>query len=423
MAIRRLACVAVGYARHASKRSELNIPELVNEAVQDAFKRFSDIKLKPEDIQVIIFGNMSPFEGVANPEMWCSEHIFAYHKPVMRISTGGTTGGTTAQAAIYSVASGMFDIAMAVSFEKQSEGDTQYGLGGILYPEIFGLVHFGPRTRGEWFGGGAGSTGGASFQALSYLKRSGCDISHYDMVAVQMRNNAMLNPSAHLKGKQPFGEGELTMEDMQKPPLGTMISYPLKFGHTCPTSEGACVMIFASENKVKKITDTPAWVNGWAANCSAPTYNTFDPVYTHIGDQLGLVKAARKAYSMAGIAYEDAYKKIHLAEVYDAWAHQQLMWIERLGLFPENQAWKYFEKGYTKIDGELPVNPSGGVVSTNAIGCTAMVRIAEAALQVMGRAGGHQVKRKVKNAVAHGWGGLFQFHTVTLLGDNPRRWR
>jgi acetyl-CoA C-acetyltransferase len=68
----------------------------------------------------------------------------------------------------------------------------------------------------------------------------------------------------------------------------------------------------------------------------------------------------------------------------------------------------------------MPVNPSGGVVSTNAIGASAMVRVAEASLQVMGLAeGGHQVPRRVKNAVAHGWGGLFQFVTITILGDEP----
>jgi acetyl-CoA C-acetyltransferase len=123
---------------------------------------------------------------------------------------------------------------------------------------------------------------------------------------------------------------------------------------------------------------------------------------------------------MAGI--ENPAKEIDVVENYDAWSHQTLMWMERLLLVPENEAPKALREGRFYMDGDIPVNPSGGVVSTNAIGCTAMIRPAEAALQVMELAGERQLKKKVRKAVAHGWGGLFQFNTVMVLGENPRRW-
>ena len=78
------------------------------------------------------------------------------------------------------------------------------------------------------------------------------------------------------------------------------------------------------------------------------------------------------------------------------------------------------DSGSMEMDGELPVCPSGGVISTNAIGASALERIAEAALQIMGKAGEHQVDKEVHKAVAHGWGGLVNLNVVAVLADTPR---
>jgi len=77
------------------------------------------------------------------------------------------------------------------------------------------------------------------------------------------------------------------------------------------------------------------------------------------------------------------------------------------------------EKGETEINGRMPCDPSGGVNATNAIGSSALQRILEAGLQVMGKAEDHQVPKKVRNAVAHGWGGVTNYITVTVLGETP----
>ena len=77
---------------------------------------------------------------------------------------------------------------------------------------------------------------------------------------------------------------------------------------------------------------------------------------------------------------------------------------QNLGFCEAGQAGNLIDDGVTTMEGELPVNPSGGVLCTNPIGATAMIRVAEAALQVMGKAGAHQVS-KVKTALATGYGG------------------
>jgi acetyl-CoA C-acetyltransferase len=413
---RNVAIISVGYnGRFVSKRPDISIVEMLEQAVRNAI---SKTKLKPHEIDAFVVGNMHTFEGVNMGNLWASEHILALNKPVMRIATGGTTGMSVFHCAYYHVASGLYDVVCAIGWEKHDEGDAQIGLGGILLPEVFSLAHFGPDLTGKrggglgLMGGGGGSTGGASFQAASYLAKSGGGIEHIDMAAALMRANAAKNPYAHLQVPN------CKPEDIAKTPI---ISWPLRYGHTCPTSCGACAVILVAEEKVKKFADTDkvAWVKGVACGTSDATIgNVHDGQITDPADQEICKIVARRAYKKAEI--RNPKKEIQVAEVYDGFAHQVLMWPEKLLLVDEGASPKLIEQGYYNLDGELPVNPSGGVTSTNAIGASALVRVAEAALQIMRMAeGGHQVDKKIKNAVAHGWGGLFQFVTVTVLGDTP----
>lgn len=408
--MRNVGVISCGFSEHASKRNDVSVAELCNEAVKDALKKCPDLKLK--DIQAFTFGNMQAFEGANYPELVASEHIGAYRKPILRIATGGTTGMTVFHGGYYHIASGLFDIVAAISFEKNgSEGDTQFGLGAILFPEVFSLIQYGIDLEAARAGaGGGGSTGGASFQALSYLKRSGAIVEDFSRAVVKNRRNAAKNPYAHLKMPN------LTVEEVEKT---AMIAYPLRFGHTCPTTDGACVMILASEEYAKKLCPKPAWVKAVASCSGDPTFQPGGAVTTDPAEQMPAILASKKAYQIAGI--KEPQKEIDLAEVYDAFGHQELMWSERLGLFDEGKGPEKLRQGVTQMDGELPINCSGGVISTNSIGSTAMERAAEAALQVMGQAGEHQAKKPVKNAIGHGWGGLFQFVSVAIFSDTPHK--
>ena len=116
-------------------------------------------------------------------------------------------------------------------------------------------------------------------------------------------------------------------------------------------------------------------------------------------------------------------KEIDYAEVYSPFPNQELMWLERLGLFEENTAHLRYRDGTTAPNGDLPVNCSGGVNSTNAIGASGLERVAEAALQIMGKAS-NQVPKTVHSAIGHGWGGCINFVTLSVLSDQPKRkWR
>src|SRR4030042_7158118 len=96
----RQVCVAsAGFCEHSSKRSDVNMPELVSEAIDDCLKKVPGLELK--DIDAFVNGNMPAFEGSNLPELWMTDWMGARNKPLMRVTTGGTTGGTVAIAGYY----------------------------------------------------------------------------------------------------------------------------------------------------------------------------------------------------------------------------------------------------------------------------------------------------------------------------------
>jgi acetyl-CoA C-acetyltransferase len=99
--MRNVAIVGVGMTKHVSKRRDVNIPEMVYEAVEAVFQ---ETGLAPKDIDAFVTGNMPAFEGINTPELWGGGYWGAYRKPVIRITTGGSTGASVAQGAIYAVA-------------------------------------------------------------------------------------------------------------------------------------------------------------------------------------------------------------------------------------------------------------------------------------------------------------------------------
>lgn len=412
--MRNTAIIGCGQTKHSSRRRDVCLSELVGEAV---FAALEDAGVEPQEVGAVFTGNMQGFGGVAQPELWAGDWILGDDKPVIRVTTGGTTGGSVGQAALYGVASGMYDIALSVAWEKHSDsaeagattGLAHVGLGNLFFALMYGLS-LKNLIATQAVGAAAGV---AVYQARFYMHRSGCGIEHLDMVAAKNRRNAALNPYAHLQWPncQP--------EDIAKTEI---IAWPFRYGHVCPASDGASAFVVASEKIAKDRCKKPAWVKGMAS-VSDEENQLQSENYGGIGvldpcEQMGCRVSAKKAYKQAGIT--DPQKEIDLAEIYQPFPSQELFFSERLGLFEDGQAWKGLDKGETDIKGRMPISVSGGVNATNAIGSSANQRIIEAALQIMGKAGEHQVPKKVKNAVAHGWGGVTNYITVTVLGDEPR---
>lgn len=410
---RQVAIVSAGFCEHAVKRSDVSMPEMVSEAIEDCLRKVPSIGI--EDIDAYVNGNMPAFEGSNIPELWMTDWMGARNKPLLRVTTGGTTGGSVAIAGYYSVAAGLpgVDTVLAIAFEQQSQGDTNIGLASVALGELTSARSLGiPMEKLRRLLSAGAAIGIASYQATNYMRKSKITEEDLARVVVQNRRNAAKNWYTHLKMPN------LTIEDVLATPY---ISFPLRYGMVCPASDGCCAMLFTTEEKAKDMADIPVYVNGVGsvanetaiAGTAAAGAGQIDP-----SEQLGAQRSAELAYSQAGISFPG--KEFDYAELYAPFPNQELMWAEKLGLFETTTASAMYENGVTATNGELPINSSGGVNSTNAIGASAMERPAEAALQIMGKAG-NQVSKTVHTSLGHGWGGIINLITMMVMADEPKR--
>jgi acetyl-CoA C-acetyltransferase len=381
---RKAAIIATGQTNHKSKRRDVNIIELISEAVQACL---ADAELTMKDIDAIVFGNMEHFEGVYNPNLWAAEVLGAVGKHLMMVTTGGTTGASIAHAGFYHAASGCFDRVLVVGWEKQSDGDTTAGLIFQADPlfERFNM---------------AGAIGTFALAASEYMAKYGATEEQAAIVSVKNRGNAVKNPHAHLRKV-------ISIEDVMS---SRYLAAPIKLLDMCPTSDGACAIIVASEQAARKSKNRPAWFHALATRHDQP-FNADLPML--IGMRT-LTDAAKEAYAQAGIT--EPRREIDVAELYEPCTFAELSWYDALGFCEPGGGGKLVASGATQMTGDLPVNPSGGVISTNCIGATALIRVAEAALQIQGHAGEHQIDG-VNTALATGFGGSWWTEVTVLRGE------
>ena len=387
----RVAIVGIGQTYHKSKRPDVNIGEMINEAVRAALE---DAQLTTKDLDAVLCTNMDFFEGFYLSDTTWANYNGAYLKPGMKVQTGGTTGGTAAVAGWYHVASGAYDIVMTVAYQKLDEPiSSQTALISANEP-IYDACFI------------TGTLGYFGLLATRYMIDTGCTEEHAALCRVKSDKNAMRTPHAHLK----LG---ITVDDVMK---SRPLAFPLRLLHMCPSTSGACAMIMASEKKAEKISKKPVWYKDHITihqESSSPPL----PVGPAAPPSTKTV-AAQKLFARNGIT--NPRKDIQLFEMYDPASWAELAWLEEFLICEKGEAWKLLEKGVWDLEGEFPVNPSGGVVATNPIGATGMIRVAEAALQVRGDAGEHQVTRDVKRAIASAFGGsnYTVLHLLTKSKDD-----
>ncbi len=370
----KVAIVATGQTKHTSKRTDINLRELVTEAVTPALE---EANLKISDCDAVMIGNMEPFEGFMFPELWGVEGWGGYLKPSVKFNTGGTVGTSTIAAAYYYIASGIYDTVLAIGFEKQSDGHTQTAITTVGDPVWERSIM-------------AGALGNFAVMASTYINESGVTAEQAAKVVVKARRNGANNPYAHLQMPN------LTVDEVMK---SDVIAFPIRRMDMCPQSDGACAVVLTSDKKAKKLAAQPAWIKA-VTTAHEQQYMGDSP--KRLAVMRSQIAASKRLYEMAGIT--NPRKELDVAEIYEVASWAELAMYENLGFCARGEAGKLIDEGVTEMGGELPVNPSGGVLCTNCIGATAMIRVAEAAIQVMGTGGKRQVD-KVKTALATGYGG------------------
>jgi len=384
---RSVAIVGTGQTDHKSHRSDVNGREMIHEAVTRALE---DCELSIKDIDAIVIGNMDHFESINYVDTWSVEGSGGFMKPIMKVTTGGTTGTSVAIAAYYHVASGLFDRVLAIGWEKNSESDTTAAIVTCSDP-IWDRFSY------------SGAIPSLATEATAYMQKYGATQEDAARVAVRDRTHALNNPHAHLRKP-------ITTEDVMSSP---MLAYPIKLLDVCPRTDGACAVVFAADAVAQKIAPRPAWVKSSAVR---HTYTWFGDSTDYNKGLVSLQEASAEAYKQAGIT--KPAKDFDVAELYLPYTYGGLKWIEDLGFCGPGEGPAFVAEGHTDMGGKIPVNPSGGVISTNCIGATALLRVAEAAIQIMGKGEQRQVP-DVRLALATGFGGCFWSDVVILSAEKP----
>jgi acetyl-CoA C-acetyltransferase len=385
---RGVAVVAVGQTDHVSRRMDVNVAEMARDAVD---RCLATRDLTMGDVDAIVLGNMEMFEGINMPDQWMASALGAVGKPLLKLNTGGTVGASTAVAATQLLAAGAFRRVLCVGYEKHSEGSVQSAITTVGDPVWERAVM-------------AGAIGNFASMASVYVDESGVTEEQAARVAVKARRNACRNPHAHLK------KPDITVEEVL---ASEMLAYPVRRLDMCPSSDGACAVLMASDEDAGSLCARPAWVH---AAVTAHDQQYMGDSLKRLAEMRSLIAAAQKGYRQAGIG--DPVRDLDVAEIYEPATYAELAMYECLSFCERGGGGRLIDEGVTEMGGALPVNPSGGVLSTNPVGATALIRVGEAALQVMGEAGEHQAEA-VRTALATGYGGNAWTELMILRTERP----
>jgi acetyl-CoA C-acetyltransferase len=357
----------------------------IAEALQHTGLTYKDVSKDGFGIERILTTGEDHFIGRTCNAFWIHHYLGAFNLSHDNVSGDGAYA---VYHAVMDILSGHYDIVMVVSMVKESE-TLREGIENCVFDHIFlQPLGFDYLTA-------------AALQAQRYMHKYGISPEQCAKASVKGRRNAKNNPYA--QDKRDIKVDDVLNSRVLASPIRLLDSKPL-------VSDGACAVILASEATAKKITDKPVWVKG-LGNC-------YDAHYLgdrDLGDCDSLALAAKRAYDMAGIT--NPVKELDVAEISAEYSYQELLWYEGLGFCGRGEGGKLIDSGLTEMSGELPVNPSGGILAGNPLQVAGAARVAEATLQLRGEAGDRQVKN-ARTAVAHGFcGPCGQSQCVLVLGN------
>ncbi len=376
----RIAVVGVEQTVYARKKED-TFEEMVFEAATGALK---DAGAEIKDIDNIITVSNDFWDGRTISSMAIQDAAGSWGKDISTVEGDGAFGILYGMMRILS---GSFNTTLVVCHSKGSEGDMN-----LVTNAMFDPIY----QRGL----GIDALSSSALQARAYMELSKATQEDFALVSVKNHGNAMNNPYAQL----PMA---VTVDDVM---ASRMIADPLKLLDCSPISDGAAAVVLSNKKGLKRFKKEPVWIKG-VGHCS----DSYTLGYRDLARPRALRAASEKAYAMAGISRP--LDEVDVAEVYDAFGYMEPLWYEGLGFAGEGKGVELLKNGLTSTGGDLPVNPSGGVLSAHAVLVAGMARFIEAVLQVRGEAGKRQV-RGAKTALAQGINGpCGQAHCIFVVGS------
>jgi len=377
----RVAIVAAAQTKYHPNRADVNEAELAYEAIKQVLE---ETGLTLSDIDSAVTCCQDAWDGRTIASLNLQHVVGAHFGHEFTVAEDGINA---AYVAMSQILSGDHELVLVESHMKESQSDKSIienaGFDAILMRQL-----------------GLDYTSAAALQATRYMDKYGITPEQCARVAVRNHSNAKGNPFA----QSPM---DITVKDVLK---SEMVADPIRLMDTKPISDGACALIVTTEERARKLVNKPVWITG-ASNC----YDTHYLGDRELADCDALVKAAKKAYGMAGI--NDPFTQIDVAEISTEYSYQEPLWMEGLGFCGRGEGGKLVDSGAIAMGGQLPVNPSGGVLPGNPNTVAGMARIAEAVLQLRGDAGARQVEG-AKVAIAHGYTGICGQHQAVMIITN-----
>jgi acetyl-CoA C-acetyltransferase len=365
----------------------------VEELAADAFTAALDSVDKGfdrEDIDVAYYSNvMGSLSGLEIPSgATLANAIGLPGIPATRIENGCPSGSDAFRQGCLAIASGVAGVAVVVGAEKLRDRSTKGSLlesGRMGHPFIS-------------YGGTAATL--FAPQVARHMHDFGTTREQLASVAVKAWENGSRNEHAQR-------QDQITVDDVLASP---MVCSPFTVLDCCPQSDGGAAVILVRADRAHEYTDDPVYVAGLGL--------ATDPLYIHEKQTLTgwacTRKAAGAAYEMAGIGPGD----VDLAEVHDCFTGVEILNYEDIGFCEEGTGGKLAAEGETRIDGRIPVNPSGGLLAKgHPIGATGVAQMVELFTQLREEAGERQVKLRTGYGLQHNVGGYSAgLSVVTILG-------
>ncbi|HYY49321.1 MAG TPA: thiolase domain-containing protein [Nitrososphaeraceae archaeon] len=322
--------------------------------------------ITPKDIQA---GYISNVFGVADKQVHMAPVVLSNlgipQVPGLTIESACGSGSIMFREAYANIAAGFYDCILALGVEKITHTGTTQSTTLFSYCSDF------------FYEGGNGASFPGLFASIAraYMTRYKTNEEDLARVAVKNHENGLLNPKAHVRKK-------ITVEDVLKSPA---VASPLKLYDCCPFSDGASAVILCNEEFAKKSGRPYMKIIGSGRGASPAAVQARKDITTIPST----VDAAKQAYKMANITPKD----IDFAEVHDCFTIAEIIDIEDLGFFPKGTAAHAIREGATSRNGEIPINPSGGLKSKgHPIGATGIGQVVEVFEQFTGKSGEREIK-------------------------------
>jgi len=342
------------------------ISELLAEAGEECL---ADAGVAPDEVEHLYVSNMASgeFEGMTGVPNALAHDLDAMPAYTKRVDQTSSSGGAGMYAAWQSIQSGASEMTLLVGGEKMTHQDTS-----DTTDVIASITHPAEYKHGVTLPSYAGLT------ARAYLDKYDAPRESLAKVAVKNHRNGLDNPHAQFRK-------EVDLETVLESPI---VADPLRLYDFCPITDGSAALLFCPESVAKEYTDDYAVLTGvGGATDTHVVHERTDP--TTMG---GVVESGNLAFEMADRVPED----VDVAELHDMFTILELLQMEGLGFAEPGRAWEHVDAGRTEIDGELPINTSGGLKSKgHPLGASGVAQGYEIYKQLVGEAGPRQVDAEV----------------------------